>query len=199
MSANQTAKAERLTGHEYDGIREYDNPTPGWWHAILLASVVFSVGYYVFWEYSPLASSIHDDWNARQVAYYKQVFGQLGELKPDQDTILSMMKNEQMLAVAQGIFEGNCAACHAANGGAAGLTGVNLTDDAYKNVKSLPDILSVITKGANAGAMPAWENRLSQNERIIVAAYAANLRGRNVAGGKAPEGEVPPPWPAPGR
>ena len=39
---------ERLMEHEYDGIREYDNPTPGWWHVILLVSVVFSAALQIF-------------------------------------------------------------------------------------------------------------------------------------------------------
>ncbi|MFN7337509.1 MAG: cbb3-type cytochrome c oxidase N-terminal domain-containing protein, partial [bacterium] len=32
--------AARILDHEYDGIREFDNPTPGWWHAIFFASVI---------------------------------------------------------------------------------------------------------------------------------------------------------------
>ena len=51
-------------------------------------------------------------------------------------------------------------------------------------------------KGAGNGAMPAWENRLSANERIILAAYAASLRGTTPATPKPAEGDIsPPPWP----
>ena len=34
---------DQLLDHEYDGIQEYDNPCPGWWHAIFLLTVLFSV------------------------------------------------------------------------------------------------------------------------------------------------------------
>ncbi|MCC6675836.1 MAG: c-type cytochrome [Phycisphaerales bacterium] len=184
-----------LLEHEYDGIREYDNPTPAWWHFIFIATIFFSLFYYAYYTFSPMAFSIQEKWDRKQVAEYKRIFGALGELKPDQETVIKMMGNGQMMAIARGIFEGNCAACHAKDGG--GINGVNLTDDAYKNVKQIGDFYNVITKGANIGAMPAWENRLSQNERIILAAYAASLRGTIPASPKAPEGEPIPPWPKP--
>ena len=33
----------RILDHDCDGIREYDNPMPFWWTAILWGSIVFSV------------------------------------------------------------------------------------------------------------------------------------------------------------
>jgi cytochrome c oxidase cbb3-type subunit 3 len=192
------AHEAKVLDHEYDGIQEYDNPTPGWWHMIFLACVLFSIVYFIFFQWSSMAWSVHDQWKAAQVADFKKIFGQVGTLAPDQPTIQRMMKDQKMLAIAEGIFVGNCASCHAKDGGAAGgLAGVNLTDNSYKNVKKLADIFATISKGANKGAMPAWENRLSENERIIVAAYVATLRGKTpAAGSKGPEGEVIPAWPA---
>ncbi len=189
----------RVMDHEYDGILEYDNPTPGWWHGIFLASILFSLVYFAFWEFSPEAPSIHDRWRSREVAEFQRIFGRVGELTPDEPTVLRMMGDSKMMAVAGALFIGNCAACHAKDGGAGGgaFAGVNLTDDFYKNVKKLPDLLTTIARGANNGAMPAWENRLSQNQRIILAAYVARLRGTTPAAGKPPEGDRIDPWPAP--
>ena len=31
---------ERLMDHEYDGIQEYDNPTPGWWNLVFFLSII---------------------------------------------------------------------------------------------------------------------------------------------------------------
>ncbi len=184
-----------LVGHEYDGIREFDNPTPGWWHAIFIGTVVFAVLYFVFFEFSPMAWTPQSTWESRQVAYYQEIFGQIGELEPDEKTIVEMMHNDKMLAVARGIFGGACAACHGKDAGGLPASGVNLTDEQYKNVKQLTDIYATITKGAAAGAMPSWENRLGENERIILAAYVASLRGTNTPGGQPPAGETIPPWP----
>lgn len=181
--------------HEYDGIREFDNPTPGWWHIIFLGTVLYSFFYLVFVHFSPVAKMPQDEWKQAQLEDFKRIFGKVGELQPTPDTIVSMMGNSDMMQVAGSIFVGNCAVCHAKDG--SGLNGVNLTDDSYKNVKKIEDLYAVISAGANLGAMPAWEQKLSRNERVILAAYVANLRGKNLPG-KAPEGEKIAPWPAPG-
>jgi cytochrome c oxidase cbb3-type subunit 3 len=178
--------------HEYDGIREYDNPTPGWWHTIFAGTIVFAMFYLTFWHFSPLALSVQDKWENDQLEDYKRIFGAVGDLKPDQDTILRMMGNQQMLDVAKSLFIGNCAVCHGKDAG--GINGVNLTDEYYKNVKKIEDIYTTISKGANLGAMPSWEQKLSKNERVILAAYVATLRGKNVPG-RPPEGDQIPPWP----
>jgi cytochrome c oxidase cbb3-type subunit 3 len=187
----------RLLDHEYDGIREYDNPTPGWWHAIFFGSVLFSLFYLAYWHGNPDALGVQEAWQKRQVAEYRRIFGAVGELKPDADTIQRMRLDPKMMEVARSIFVTNCAACHGKDGaGISGSACVNLTDDYWKNVKTIGDIFGVISRGANNGAMPSWENRLSQNERVILAAYVASLRDHPVSG-RAPEGEVIPPWPPP--
>ena len=35
------------TGHEWDGIREYDNPMPRWWLWVFYATIVWSIGYWI--------------------------------------------------------------------------------------------------------------------------------------------------------
>ncbi|MDX2130532.1 MAG: cbb3-type cytochrome c oxidase N-terminal domain-containing protein [Planctomycetota bacterium] len=193
VSPRITRPRDHLLDHEYDGIREFDNPTPGWWHLIFLGSVVFSIFYFVFWQFSPLAYTPQEAWAAKQNAETMRLFANVGDIKPDQDGILTLMRDDKLMAYAQGMFQGNCAQCHAKDGG--GINGTNLTDDHYKNVKALPDLFAVITAGAANGAMPAWRNNFSEKERVLLAAYAARLRGTTPANARQAEGEAIAPWP----
>ena len=98
----------------------------------------------------------------------------------------------EWMLYANSVFLTNCQSCHGPDGG--GVVGPNLTDDYYKNVKKITDIAEVIKNGAAGGSMPAWRTRLHPNEVILMAAYVAGLRGKNLKG-RAPEGEKIPPWP----
>jgi cytochrome c oxidase cbb3-type subunit 3 len=185
-----------LTDHEYDGIREYDNPTPGWWWLIFVLTIAFSLFYVVFWHVSAYGWSEHQAWEAAQRRDFIKVFGKVGTLEPTEASILESQSNEQFMTIAKATFIGNCAACHASDGG--GQVGPNLCDDSYKgNIKGVEDLYRIITEGAAAGSMPAWNTRLSQNQRVILAAYVASLRGTTPANPKSAEGTVIPPFPKP--
>lgn len=183
-----------IQGHEYDGIQEYDNPTPGWWHLIFLVSILFSAVYFVMSFGSPFYTSPTQGLQAAQAAEYERLFADLGTLENRPETLLTLMDNEKWRAIASGTFRGNCTSCHGSSGG--GQVGPNLCDDAYKNVKTVEDIYTVISGGAANGAMPAWGARFSNNELILLSAYVASLRGTNPGGTvRAPEGEAIAPWP----
>jgi cytochrome c oxidase cbb3-type subunit 3 len=178
--------------HVYDGISEYDNPTPGWWHLFFILTVVFSLGYWVVYQLDPEAPTLHNAWADDAAEMNKLVFAKLGTLKPDEATITKLMEDPTLMSVGAAMFRTNCVACHGPSG--EGQVGPNLTDDHYKNVKSIADIASVIANGANNGAMPAWKNRMTENEVVLMSSYIASLRGKNLPG-RAPEGEKIAPWP----
>jgi cytochrome c oxidase cbb3-type subunit 3 len=182
---------ENLTGHLYDGIQEYDNPAPGWWHAIFAMSVLFAP-VYLLWVHSPVV-------DRTQLAQYQQAFsdnlklqfGEIGNLEPDRATILKYMDDDKWLTVGSTTFATHCVSCHGREG--EGVQGPNMTDDRYLNVKTVEDIAKVVRDGANNGAMPAWGNRLHPNEVVLVSSYIASLRGKQRPG-RQPEGNEIPPW-----
>ena len=45
--------------HEYDGIKEFDNPTPGWWHSIFIVTILFAFVYFIFFQASPLGWTLY--------------------------------------------------------------------------------------------------------------------------------------------
>ena len=49
-AADDDAPAERLLDHDYDGIREYDNPLPSWWSLVFAACVAFALLYFAYYD-----------------------------------------------------------------------------------------------------------------------------------------------------
>lgn len=184
---------DRLLEHEFDGIQEYDNPCPGWWHLLFWGTVLFSFFYFLFFHVGSFGWTLADSYQGAVAQNLKQRFAELGELKVDEPTLLKYMGKPEWLAVGASVFATNCKSCHGADG--SGLVGPNLTDNKYKNVKSLVDIGHVIENGAAGGSMPAWRSRLHPNEIVLVAAYVAGLRGKNLPGPRGEEGEKIPEWP----
>jgi len=183
----------QTTGHEYDGIQEYDNPVPGWWNAVWYASFVFALVYLPMSLMSPFFVHQKDRLAAAQAHEFEVLFAEIGDLNNDVPTLVGLMNDEGWMSFAQAVFRGNCVSCHGANAG--GLIGPNLCDDDWKNVKTITDIHDVIQNGAGSEAMQAWGTRLYPNEIVLLSAYVASLRGSDPPNPRAPEGEPVPPWP----
>jgi cytochrome c oxidase cbb3-type subunit 3 len=188
---------DNLMSHEYDGIREYDNPTPGWWHAIFIGSVVFSIAYFLVFHISPQGPALRPE--ARHAAATERAaeasYGRFGELTGDRARLVELSANTEAVATGASIFSANCAACHGQQG--EGLVGPNLTDDFAKNVKMPEDVYATVMSGIVEKGMPAWAVPLGKNNAVLVASYVVSLRGKNVQGIKPAEGEEMPAWPAP--
>ena len=187
---------DQLLDHEYDGIQEYDNPCPGWWHAIFWLTVLFSVVYFLFFQVGNNGWTLAEAWNTAAAEDVKQRFGSMGDLKNDTATLLKYKDDADWMLYANSVFLTNCQSCHGPDG--SGVVGPNLTDDYYKNVKKITDIAEVIKNGAAGGSMPAWKTRLHPNEVVLMAAYVAGLRGKNLRAAR-PEGERLTPGRQPSR
>jgi cytochrome c oxidase cbb3-type subunit 3 len=184
-----------LLDHEYDGIREYDNPCPGWWNWLFFATIVFALFYFFYFHIGRAGITIAKDHENAISNNVRLRFAEIGELTPDEPTLLKYMQQPQWLSVGQSVYEQKCRVCHGEGG--CGLVGPNLTDEYYKSVDSLVDVITVISQGAGNGSMPAWKRLLHPNELLLVSAYVANMRGENLAGPRQAEGKEIPPWPAP--
>lgn len=183
-----------LSDHNYDGIQEYDNPTPGWWHIIFLVTVALCFPYILIFHFNPDVPSNAQKITKQEQAFAEVQFRKVGKLDLDEPTLLKAMGNPQWMSIGAKVFGANCVACHGKAG--EGIIGPNLTDEHYKNVKAMMDIPKVIVEGAAGNAMPAWRGRLNQNEIVLLSAYVASLRGQK-ASGRAPEGDVIPAFPRP--
>ena len=183
----------QILDHEYDGIKEFDNPTPGWWNFLFFFFILFGIVYIFMAFASPYVPTPAQELERAQLKWTKLKFATLGELQPTPETIASYSKSQEWMDYAKGLFKANCVACHGPDGG--GVVGPNFCDDYGKNLKTIGDIPNVITNGAGNGAMPAWGQRFQTNDIVLLSAYVASLRGTTPMVPKPPEGELMAPWP----
>lgn len=183
-----------LTGHAFDGIQEYDNPLPGWWKWLFIATIVFSLLYWPYYHLGAPGRSVSEQYSLAIAENMRLQFAEIGDLQPNEATLVKMMYDDGWVKFGESVYRANCASCHGLDGG--GIVGPNLADEHYKNVREITDILNIVQNGAAAGAMPAWKSRLQLNEQILVSSYVASLRGTTPAKAKGAEGNVIPPWPA---
>ncbi|WP_374515852.1 cytochrome-c oxidase, cbb3-type subunit III [Brevundimonas sp.] len=185
------------TGHEWDGIRELDNPLPRWWLWVWYATIAFSI---VYWVLMPAWPGIS--------GYTRGVLGQsdranvaadlreLQALRSARETQLLNASLEQIerdpdlqahaLAVGQSVFGDNCASCHGVGG--AGAKGYpNLRDDVWLWGGTLQDIEQTIRVGVRAGhaetrtsMMPAFgrDRMLDAAQISDLTEYVVSLSGR---------------------
>jgi len=185
---------DELTGHNYDGIEEYDNPLPGWWKWLFIASIVIAPPYWAFYHFGTEGRTASARYELASANNARLQFADVGELEGDALTLVTYMNDKSWLSFGKSIYQTNCISCHKADG--SGLVGPNLTDEHYKNVRQIDDIYRILVNGAGGGAMPSWKNRLSQNEIVLAAAYVASMRGSPEKPSSRPaEGSVIPPWP----
>ena len=148
------------TGHEWDGIKELDNPLPRWWLWIFYASIVWSIGYWVVMPAWPLISdytrgvighsqrlNIIADMDALKTARAglgeKLAGASLESIEADPEL------QQAALAWGKSAFGDNCATCHGAGGqGAKGYP--NLNDDIWLWGGTLDDIRHTITVGVRS-------------------------------------------------
>ena len=194
-SSSGPAGEAKILDHNYDGIREYDNPMPFWWSALFWGSFIFSVPYYIYYHVG-VGPTLNDNLEAEVGEFVEAQAAALGDLKPDAKTILSLVQNDPKLKTGASVmFRSNCATCHGPEGG--GRTGPNLSDDSYINVKQPEDFFKVIRDGVSGKGMPDWGKRFSEPQLVLLASYAASLRGTNPAEAKEAQGTVLPQWSVP--
>ncbi len=181
----------QLLAHEYDGIREYDNPLPKWWVWIFAGSFWFSLGYFFHYHVSHNGQSVAAEYQA-DLRDAREHEAKASLAQPvSEESLGKLMADAALMADARTLFVLRCAPCHGDR--AQGVIGPNLTDDAWLHgAGKLTEIFGVVDQGVPAKGMPAWGRQLSAIELRKVAAFVGSQRGKSVPG-KAPEGVATAP------
>lgn len=178
-----------------DGVDTLDRPLPMAWKSLFFATVLFTFPYLAYLHAGGESRSLVDSYDRALAANMRLQFAEIGEVKADRENVIKFLGRPNWLSFGKSVFKSKCASCHGSDGG--GLVGPNLCDDNYKNIRDIGDFIKVMQNGAGGGAMPPWRDKLSTEELVLVASYAASLRGSTPASPKAPLGNVIDAWPQP--
>lgn len=178
-----------LADHSYDGIVELDNFMPPWLQYVFVFSIGFGIIYFV--NYTVLG------WGQTQLEEYEEEVN-LATIEADlrQSTLVSTLdetnvvfdKTEASLDAGKTIFDTNCVACHASDGG--GGVGPNLTDEYWLHGGEISDVFSVIKYGVPEKGMIPWQDQLSPEQMQQVSSYILTLVGNTPLNPKEPQGEL---------
>jgi len=187
------------TGHEWDGIRELNNPLPRWWLWTFYASIIFAIGYMTYYPAIPLIngatqgisgttnrSLIEDELRSVRRA-------QSAMLERIARTPIDKIRSDNALyrfAIAGGKsnFKVYCSQCHGS--GAQGAPGYpNLNDDDWLWGGDLESINTTILHGirderdddTRVSEMPAFgkDDILKKDQIRAVAEHVMKLSGRD--------------------
>jgi cytochrome c oxidase cbb3-type subunit 3 len=196
------------TGHEYDGIKELNNPLPSWWVWTFYACIAFSVLWFLLFPaipYGPGATTGLTGLTARErvaneIAEAESAHAEINQriLEADLDTIRGDPDLfTYALTGGEIVFGDNCAPCHGV-GGAGQLNYPVLADDAWIWGGTLEQIQQTILYGvrnqdyeldARFSLMPRFgaDQLLTREEIDHVANYVVTLSGREPADAAAAE------------
>ncbi|WP_417692568.1 cytochrome-c oxidase, cbb3-type subunit III [Roseibium sp.] len=184
------------TGHEWDGLKELNNPLPRWWLYSFYACIVWAVGYWIIYPSWPLISgyttgvmgysqradalAAYEEGVSARSVFADQIVATALEDIPATPNLL-----EFAAANGAAAFGDNCAPCHGS--GASGSEGYpNLQDDTWLWGGTLEDIHTTLLYGirsdhdeARIGEMPAFgrDELLSRDEIKQVSNYVASRTG----------------------
>lgn len=178
-TAKRRAVESDKTGHQWDGIEEYNNPMPRWWLGLFIVTIVFALGYLALYPGLGWFAGTRD-WSATaQLEAEQQQAQAMLEARfanvLDQD-LVTLSHDAAAMATAKNLFANNCSTCHGADArGAKGFP--NLTDNDWLWGGEPAAIHETIAAGRK-GTMPGWGAALGQQGVEEVAAYVLHLSGR---------------------
>lgn len=184
------------TGHEWDGLKELNNPLPRWWVWVFVICIIWSAWYFTAYPSWPVPGGAtkgssgytqHKELAESQAEIMERQNAYLGRF--EQASFEEILADEELYAFAMAggasAFKDNCATCHGTGGeGRKGYP--NLNDDDWLWGGSVSTIHQTLLHGIRAGndetrfsQMPAFgkDGLLKRGEIDAVADYVLSLSG----------------------
>jgi len=187
-SVDAATEAEADMGHDYDGIRELNNPTPPWWRWGFYFSIFFGVVYVWRFHISETAPLQLEELRIAEAeaAVKKEAYLKNAANNIDENNV-KLLTAADDIASGKKLFVANCAACHGPE--AQGLVGPNLTDDYWLHGGKVADIFKTIKYGVPEKGMKSWKEDFSPKQLAQLASFIKSVHGTNPPNPKAKEGE----------
>lgn len=182
-------ESEMLLEHDYDGIQELDNTLPPWWVYLFIGAIIFAIVYLV--RFDVLGDDNQAQEYDKEVVAAQQALEEYKKANPnfiDADNV-TLLTDSADLQAGKDIFQANCVACHAPDGG--GGIGPNLTDKYWILGGGIKNVFHTILAGGREGkGMVAWKGTLNPKQIQQVASYVISLQGTTPTSPKAPQGDI---------
>jgi cytochrome c oxidase cbb3-type subunit III len=197
MSEKQVDKVTGVatTGHEWDGIKELDNPLPRWWLWTFYATIVWGLAYTIAYPAWPLVSSattgllgyssrsdVRNEMAAAETA--KASYVAAVDAKSVEEILADEGLRTFASAAGAAAFKVNCVQCHGS--GAQGSEGFpNLNDDDWLWGGNIDQLFQTIAHGVRfapdadtrISEMPAFSDVLDPDQIRDIAIFVAGLSG----------------------
>ena len=166
----------KTTGHDWDGIEEYNNPMPRWWFYLYILTWLFGIGYLALYpglgDFKGLRNWTSVGEYRAEVdaakAKYGTIYAKYGKMSVE-DTA----KQPEARTIGKNLFDTYCIQCHGSD--AKGSRGFpNLTDADWLYGGTPEKIQETITKG-RTGIMASWGPKLGEEGVKDVANYVLSL------------------------
>jgi cytochrome c oxidase cbb3-type subunit III len=169
-----------LHGHTWDeDLQEYNNPLPRWWMWLFYITIVFALGYLLFYpglgnfggNFGWTSTGAYEAEIKQADAVYNPLFDKYSKVD-----VASLSKDPQANAMGERLFLNYCSQCHGSDaGGAKGFP--NLRDKDWLYGGDPQTIETTILHGRN-GVMPALGEAVGGEEGIAqMASYVRSLSG----------------------
>jgi cytochrome c oxidase cbb3-type subunit 3 len=179
---------EIMLDHDYDGIKELDSKIPPWFAWLFILTIIFGIYYMLDYHVFATGKLSHEEYEQemKAAAEKKEALIKSGALV-NEETV-TQLTDPADLQTGKQIFESNCVACHAADGG--GIVGPNLTDKYWIHGGGIKNVFKTIKYGVVEKGMISWQTQLNAKQIQEVASYVLSLQGTKPVNPKPPEGTI---------
>ena len=175
-------KKPKVLDHEFDGIKELDNPVPKWFSFIFYGTILFAAIYLFYYQIYSGGNNLKNEYLA---SVGKTPINNSGGNDFDYSQKLT---DKDLIENGKQVFNSNCASCHGMHG--QGGVGPNLTDDYWLVENTYKGVEKVIDEGVPDKGMPGWKTILGDKKIQALVVYIASLQGTNPPDAKKPEGKL---------